>query len=380
MDGYWKPKHFWELPLWIGEVTYAFQRGTLSQKSYEVNLHIITSTGEALPDADVYCFSVLDDTKPFVKYYVQLLRHKAFFLGGYVDPAYFKGCPNVRWCDSVEDLCDYCGVVYEYGVNWKLFRGETCIPRLRMSSGCYHTCKFCTIPNKVTQVPWEDVLAQVDAMKDLRFRLVYLDDKTWGMAANHQRLDSIYSKIRAFNPDFEGFVIQTSVAWLDMQRRQDGGLESKLNEMRLAGVKIIELGIETYNNTILEKLNKPQREHQITDIVEELHRKGFKVIANIILGLPGESSLTYSKTLGWLYSMYRHLYGININTLALYHDSKLGKELGGPQGQYDTDQLGDVRSFWTDEETLAYQMWRDRFYIAGILTWSRATKKVQTEI
>ena len=39
-DGYWRPEHFWELPKWIGEVTYAFKNS-----EHDVCLHVFENTG-----------------------------------------------------------------------------------------------------------------------------------------------------------------------------------------------------------------------------------------------------------------------------------------------------------------------------------------------
>jgi hypothetical protein len=365
-DGYWKPKHFWELPLWIGEVTYALK------EHHTVSLQVLN--GFHLQFADAYCFSALDANKDIIKTLANTYPTQVFYVGGYVDPAYFNECTNIIWCDSVEMLCCYLPgyIEYKYGVDWSLFEGEKCMPRLTMSYGCSHHCKFCTIPDEVKEVSWGAIVQQVNAMRALRFKLVYLNDKTWGMANNHNTLDDVYAQIKAFNPEFEGFVVQTSVALMQSFQQR---IFDELDYMKQAGVKIIELGIETFNDELLRKYRKPQREKSINHVVQMLSERGFKVIANIILGLPGETDITYGRTYGWLHMMRQYLYGINLNVLALYHDSQLGKDLGGPKDHNDTNQLGDERSFWTASEKLAYSAWRDHFYKVGALVWTMSKWK-----
>jgi radical SAM superfamily enzyme len=343
--GYWKTEDFWELPLWIGEVTHALKRASLlhyHNPEFDVELHIVTP--ENL-------------TKP---------------VGGYVDPAYFRGAP-ITWCHSVEQFCQFLDVRYEYGVDWSLFKGTKCIPRLTMSYGCSHNCKFCTVPNKVEEVSWSDIYQQVDAMKNLKFKLVYLNDKTWGMAENHEGLIDVYNHIRHFNPEFEGFIIQTSVA---LMQSFENRLMDKITGMQNAHIKVIELGIETFNNDLLREYRKPQREKSMTHVVEMLSEKGFHVIANLILGLPGETKFTYYRTLGWLAMNYQHLFGVNINTLALYHDTVLGKELDGEER--DLREQDSDRSFWTDQERRDYNEMKDKFYDLITEIWCERRTNVPT--
>jgi radical SAM superfamily enzyme YgiQ (UPF0313 family) len=360
--GYVKPEHFWELPLWIGEVTYALKPAL----DYEVELHIVEKAGEALPEADAYCFSALEVNKDMIYGFAKWLPQKPFYVGGYVDKHTFDDvCPNVKWCDSVEHLCDKLGIHYEYGVDWSLFEGTECIPRLTMSYGCSHNCKFCTVPNKVEEVMWGDIYQQVDAMKNLKFKLVYLDDKTWGMAENYHGLIDVFNHIRHFNPEFEGFIIQTSVA---LMQSFENRLMDEITAMQNAHIKVIELGIETFNNDLLREYRKPQREKSMTHVVKMLSEKGFKVIANIMLGLPGETKYTYFRTLGWLTMNFEHLFGVNIYTLAMYGDTPLGKEVEHDSVK-DRDERSEDRTFWTCQERRDFLDMKDRFYVLGSQIW-----------
>lgn len=371
--GYWKPEDFWELPLWIGEVTYACK----SVEYFDVDLHIVTHRHEALPDdADAYCFSALEVNKELIYRHAQARPNMPFYVGGYIDPTYFETLPNVHWCNTVESLCERLAIPYRYGVDWSLFTGERCIPRLTMSYGCSHHCTFCTVPNKVTEVPYTQIEQQVDAMACLKFKLVYLNDKTWGMCENRYSLDGVYNRIKAFNPEFEGFIIQTSVA---MVQSLENRTYDELSFMWRAHIKVIELGIETFNDDLLRRYCKPQREKSMTHVVQMLSERGFRVVANIMLGLPGEDIFTYYRTLGWLALHYKYLFGVNIYTLAVYSGSDLAKEIAIDDGDNrDTNELAEDRTFWTDAERVNYLHMKDKFYVLGAEIWYQRRLNVPT--
>lgn len=395
--GYWKPNDFWELPLWIGEVSYALRGG----HEHDVVLHIVTPGNEdlPLPNADVYCFSALDANKELIH---RLLRRNAsrgqFYIGGYVDPKFFDDIPffltdatglrlphppptvkaPITWCNSVKQLCEFLGVKYKYGVDWHLFSGAKCIPRLTMSYGCKHGCTFCTVPKEVKELDYKDIEQQVRAMRVLQFKLVYLNDKTWGMASNHLYLRRVYKLIKQFNPEFEGFIVQTSVAMVTSFLNRSylgvsnfpGSHEDMVQFMWDCGVRVVELGVETYNNYLLDRYRKPQREEQINRVVTLLSARGFKVIANIILGLPGETLDTYRHTYEWLTANFYKLFGVNIYTFAVYHDAQLSKELDYDPAK-DCDERCDDRTFWTLLEREAIKQVSDWFYVLGLRIWAK---------
>ena len=89
------------------------------------------------------------------------------------------------------------------------------------------------------------------------------------------------------------------------------------------------------------------------------------MIANLILGLPGETSQTYAKTYDFLSSWWSDkFYSLNIYTFAAYADAEATKELDVNAG--DTDELSDNRTFWTDDERVAFKYWSESFYRLGI--------------
>lgn len=348
VDGYFRPSFAWELPLWIAEVNYTLPLDVGR------NLHIVHSAIDDFPDGvDYYLFSVLDVNREIIEHIIGHNPDKRFVCGGYTKLS--RKYLNVIWCDSVRQFCDMFSFPYRYGTDYSLFAGIECIPRLTLSTGCKHHCKFCTVPDQLEQKSGIDIIKQCESFAPLKFKLVYLNDKTFGQADNCHWLDIMYIRIKKYNPDFEGFIVQTTAA---MVCKQPIDYWEKLH------IRIVEIGVETFNDDLLKRYRKPASEHIIDQAIQKLAQAGVKCIANIILGLPGETENTYSNTVEFLRDCYNieYLYSLNIYTLAAYADS----DLGISTNITDTDELFDDRSFWTPEEREAYRIWSERFYELGI--------------
>jgi len=353
-DGFYRPEHFFELPVWIAEIVYTLP------EDVEPMLHIVTDEQAELPDADYYLFSVLDVNRQIVQQIIYDNPQKQFNIGGYIEfDKYFLDYTNVACFASVRDFAVYHDFDYRYGTDYSLFAGMECVPRLTLSTGCRHRCKFCIVPNEVVEKTATNVWAQVYSFIEakLKFKLVYLNDKTFGQADNHRDLEMYYKVIKYNNPEFEGFIVQTTAAKVG---------ELPKTVWQDCHIKIVEIGVETYNDSLLQQYRKPAREVDIDGAVTTLAGLGVKVIANIILGLPGETSQTYAKTYDFL-SDWMHcnnFYSLNIYTFAAYADAEATKELNVNAG--DTDELNDNRTFWTDEERRAFNVWSESFYKLGI--------------
>jgi len=346
--GYVKPEHFWELPLWIGELNYSIKGHG------ETYLHIVTDIMEPLPRYEgetVYCFSVLDVNKSLIEKIVDS-NGVQFALGGYVKEPIKRS--NVAWFDSIGAMVSNYDIPYHFGTNWGLFKGMECIPRLTLSYGCTHRCKFCTVPNRIKEVKQSDIIQQAKALKPLSFKLVYINDKTYGQASNWESLKDVYEEIRAFNPSFEGFIVQTSVVT---------ALKANLVKWGECGVKIVELGIETVNNDILKRYRKPQTEDLIKKAVNRLNSYKFDVIANLILGLIEETKESYNNTYNFIKSV--ELFSLNIYTLSIYNDTDLSGEVE-IKSENDSNELSTEKSFWTNENKKNYDSFYNKIFKLGL--------------
>ncbi len=351
-DGYYKPDAFWEIPTWITEID-----GILDKHGLNSELNII----ECRRDLDlsekydfkntVFLFSALDVNKHFIKDVLKINANPGLmiYVGGYIsDPrTYFTG-PNVIWKDSIAAFCRGQGLDYSYEVSYRLFKHEATIPRLTMSTGCLHNCKFCCVDKDLIGYNDMDIRKQISAMENLDFKLVYINDKTFGQHENYQNLALYKILILKYNPKFEGFIIQTTAA-----KCKD---RSFCINLRALGVRIVEIGVESYNDRLLRDYCKPHNEKMILKSFTNLKSTGLKIIPNIIIGLIGESASTYQNTMRFLEFCGSSIYSLNIYNLAIYDNTDLAKEVN--HFDSDANELESNKSYHSTHDKKAI----DYFY------------------
>ena len=183
---------------------------------------------------------------------------------------------------------------------------------------------------------------------------MYIDDKTFGQCPNSDKLEDIYWQIKLTHPEFQGFIVQTTANMV---------LKADLHQWRKANIKFVEMGLETANNDLLARYKKPHRIEHVKKAMHLLESHFMQVILNVILGLPGESKQTYQNTIDFI--LWENPIALNIYTLALYADSELGKEIES-KSEDDTNELSEDRTFWTESEKQAYNMYSRQLYELGI--------------
>ena len=311
--GYARLQDFWEIPQWIGYASHFLS---------DADVYVVRNIDQAkqfLETANYrnVAFSALDTNKGIIREVVQDYPGKVD-IGGYVDPKTFEDLPNVKWHDSMESLAKDMGVPYAEGVDYRHFQGSDVIPRLTMSKGCRHKCAFCIVPKTVEETSADVVRQQADAIANLGSKLVYLNDKTFGQASNYKQLAEINQQILAKNPDFKGFIIQTTAAQLKVM---------PADWLKTSGIKFVELGVESYNDPILKAMHKPASTKLINEVTDKLRQNGIALIPNIIIGYPNETPETYANTIRFLKDNKDIISHANIYNLALYKDAELGKQV-----------------------------------------------------
>lgn len=322
--GYYKPEHFWEIPLWIAEVGYLFD---------EKELHIVTDIEESIKyinkcDSDIILFSVLSINKEIINN-ICISIDKPIYVGGYTK----LNNPNVVEVESVMELCSKLNIKYEKGYDYSLFRGIKTIPRLQLSKGCKHLCYFCTIDRVLKENDMYIIDQQINAFKDLDFKLIYIDDKTFGQATNYDYLYPLYTLIQRYNSEFKGFIVQTTATQLKRIHKDIIDLH----------IKVIELGVESYNDNVLTQINKPHKTEHINWAIEFCKFNNIKVIYNIINGLPNETWETYKNTLKFI--KFTKPFSINYYNLALYEGTKISRDLKS----IDDNETSLVKEYNTNE-------------------------------
>ena len=316
-DGYFKGRHFWEVPLWVTELDY----------NTPVDFYVCTYIKDCINhiihhDYKYVAFSVLDVNKDIIKTIItECNKHKfigMFVLGGYIDFSKFY-LENTIYAKSIKEFIVFLGIEYKQGYSYRLFKGFETIPRLTLSTGCTNKCDFCTVEKTIKRTLFSVVEQQIKSFKPLKFKLVYINDKTFGQCHNYKTLSWIYNQIKHYNPDFEGFIIQTTTTQFN---KLDGLFIYK------AHIKYVELGIETFNNDILKKYHKPSTTKTTIKACNKIRRlKDVKLIPNIICGIPEETIETYLNTLNFIKDNKDIISHLNIYSLAVYDNTPLSKRI-----------------------------------------------------
>lgn len=346
-EGYVRPADFWEVPEWMA---------TIAHNIPSVDALVVRDMDSAIKAADKYktvMFSALDVNKDLIKEFAQKFPGRVI-VGGYIPKEFFAGT-KVEFFDNVKDAMTATGHEYSEGTDFRHFQNTETIPRLCMSSGCAHKCAFCTVPKKIQAATLEDITRQVESFKPLQFTWVYLNDKTFGQAKNHTAIVDLNKKLQQQNPGFKGFIIQTTAPQF---------LKFSDEFLRDSGIKFVELGMESYNDEILAKINKPHREKQLDAAVEKMRQNNIVFIPNVLVGLAGkdksgkawsETAETYQHTLDWLESNADIISHINIYNLALYQGTELANQLE-PMAEVDVNENVVRKSYMEDPEL------HERFY------------------
>ena len=356
-EGYFKPEHFWEIPLWIAELSYNLNDANNEFELFHIYYISKDRCYPILPEADIYLGSILDCNKEYFRVIAQNNPDKEFRFGGYIGyvkfSEYFKGLDNVVWYLDIKEFCKFRGIKYQYGTDYSLFKGIKCIPRLTLSNGCTNHCRFCTVPNEVIETDLLDIWQQIQSMRDLDFELIYINDKTFGQCHNYIRLKTIYKYIKEFNPKFRGFTVQTTCYQILKFYSQGINLKD-------FGIVNVELGIESYNDDILKKDNKPQNTGTIDTALNILKSMGINIIPNIIIGLPGENLFTYWATLDWLKENKQNFLMLNITNFVPYTESDFHPV------EQDFNENSTGRSYHTASETAAIRIFTESLFTIGM--------------
>jgi ribosomal protein S18 acetylase RimI-like enzyme len=332
--GFDKAPTFWEIPQWA-----AVAKNNLAKSDFYA-VHNVAEAKAFLEKADYgrVAFSVMDVSKALTEELVPHIKGEVD-LGGYTDrTAAAALSPKSHIWNSMNEFVEAQGVKYQKGFDYAHFRGTPIIPRMELSAGCRHKCTFCTIDRKVTNSPVSEVNAQVDSFSDLNAKLVYLNDKTFGQSPNVAEMPRIFKQMKEANPEFEGFVIQTTAAQMKL---------FKPEFLKEAGIKYVELGVESYNDSILKPLRKPANEKLIDEAVTKLRETGVNFIPNIVIGFPEETAATYAHTMDFLRKNEDIISHVNVYNLAVYEGTEIS-------GKIKTKTAGDV-----DENTAAKSFHKD---------------------
>ena len=314
-EGYARTFDFWEVPLWIARIT---------GMTPKADVYVIRDMAEAklfLAEAGYsnVAFSALDVNEKYISEVAASLPDVKFSVGGYTKFDNLKSMPNITIFEAMDEFARQNGLPDVPMYSYRHFAGTRIIPRLTMSRGCKHRCAFCSVARGVKPATKAEIDSQIESIRDLDAEYVYLDDKTFGHADNFRYLLEVYDRIKEFNPDFKGFIIQTTSMAINR-------MPAKF--LKDAHIEYVELGVETYNEPILLAQKKPHSFKTHTDpAVKKLRALGIKFIPNIVVGFKQETAETYANTLNWLKDNMDIISHINVYALAIYEGTELADSI-----------------------------------------------------
>lgn len=138
------------------------------------------------------------------------------------------------------------------------------------SRGCPYSCRFCAQTCKTQLRDVDQVMAEVDSYGDVD---IIFNDNTFNL-----------SKKRFM--DIAGRMKQPWSAAI----RVDKFDEDMAKSAKDGGCQYFVVGIESFNQGKLDRMNKQIKTEQITNCLNLLHKYGIRYHGNILTGLPGETT------------------------------------------------------------------------------------------
>ena len=190
------------------------------------------------------------------------------------------------------------------------YQGRVPLLRINASHGCLYRCSFCgdawsSQLHEVSLAALRREIAQLFAsFPETGF--VYIGDKTFGQSRPAMaNLETALGEHPA-----RKLIVQTHVLAVT---------GPVIEAMARLNVHIVELGFESADTEMLKRSGKLSRglDHY-GDVVDRLHAAGFRVVLNILGGLPEETEDSHRLTGEWLSAAADHVWAANLYSFVPY--------------------------------------------------------------
>ncbi|MGA2639502.1 MAG: radical SAM protein [Spirochaetia bacterium] len=161
--------------------------------------------------------------------------------------------------------------------------------------GCPHTCSFCSIAciykGKYFTRPVDEVLRDIQAIRDLGFRRFYLID------------DNIVSTPRYLEELCEA-IEPLHMTWATQCSMELARYPKLLEWVRRAGANMMSFGVESLSQEGLDKLGKKWlRVDRHENAIRTISRAGVMVSSEMMVGIDGETEETFQATRNFIESL-----------------------------------------------------------------------------
>ncbi len=184
---------------------------------------------------------------------------------------------------------------YEYGKFGKHYLYTPKFTSISTTRGCPFQCRFCTRHivgmNYFRQRSVGNIIDELEQINDEYGSVMMVDDN---FLTDKERVSDIMDQIISKGIDLD-IIVQGA--------RVDTADEGVYKKMKNAGVKVINFGIESGNQDILDYYRKGITLDQARKAVRLSHRMGFLTVGNFIIGAPTETRDHIRRTLKFASSL-----------------------------------------------------------------------------
>ncbi len=277
-DGFIKTSHFNEFPLWVNHIA-----GIVPNLQFHVCVDVEDTINMLLAKKDktTIFFSYLESTSIYIKTIINAVSIKSNLItfvigtgiGSIVD---IQISNNVIVLNSISELSKVFKVKKKYDLKY-VEGNEYYIPRIYTTIGCRNNCSFCKKDKHFSLISDKEVIKQILVYDS---KLIYIGNKTFGQGKTREltQLDLI----RDHTNRSVRFIVQTTV-------RHIFDNLSSVERWKEAGVRYVELGIESFCEDTIRALGKNYTMCQLKRVLDILTNKGIKVIFNLMIGIPNET-------------------------------------------------------------------------------------------
>jgi len=158
--------------------------------------------------------------------------------------------------------------------------------------GCPYKCNFCLVPVTTKGVIYRTAKNFVDEIERDYNKYNIKNFLFWTETAtlNRKLMISICDEIIKRN---------LKIKWMT-PTRVDRVDQIVLNKMKKSGCWLMSYGIESLNQKVLDLSNKGTTVKQIEKAIIMAHKAGIRIMAHVIIGLPGDNKESFKKTLKFL--------------------------------------------------------------------------------
>ncbi len=189
---------------------------------------------------------------------------------------------------------------------------------LEVSRGCPFDCSYCSESKKRNRISTHSVnriVEEVKKLKSKKVKKVYLLSPNFNYDREYaielcQKLAKINNKNEMM------FSVEIKVDMMD---------EALMDEMMAANISMVQMGIQSFDEKTLKNCHRPQNNALLKKKIQLLKNKGFTVICDLIIGLPGDDYTSFKKSLGLAISLKPNK--INAFVLKLLPHTSMRKDI-----------------------------------------------------